>query len=115
MFGFSRNNSSAVKPIDVTIDEAHNLIANNRDILILDVRTPAEFSGGHIPNAINIPHRVLPVRMHEINKYKEKLILVHCQAGGRSIGAANLLVQNGFTQIYHMHKGFGAWKYEVTV
>jgi rhodanese-related sulfurtransferase len=112
MLGFFRNNSNAT---NVTIDEAHELLINNKDILILDVRTASEFRDGHIPNAINIPHSVLPARIHELKKYKDKMILVHCQSGGRSASAVNVLVQNGFTQVYHMNRGFGAWKYEVTV
>lgn len=111
MFSFYRSNSNA---INVSIDEAHELIINNKDILILDVRTPAEFMSGHIPNAINIPYNILPVRINEIEKYKNRIILVHCQSGGRSSSAVAILEQNGFTKIYHMNRGFGAWKYEVT-
>lgn len=98
---------------NVSIDEAQELIKKDSDVLILDVRTPAEYKSGHIPNAINIPHNTLIIRLNEIEKYKDKNILVHCQSGGRSSIAVQILEQQGFNKIYHMKNGFGAWKYEV--
>lgn len=110
MFGFSRSNLSTT---NVSIEEAHELIKNNEDIIILDVRTAEEFKSGHIPNAINISYSILPVRVHELEKYKDKMVLVHCQSGGRSVSAVSTLEKNQFTKIYHMSRGFGAWKYEI--
>lgn len=110
MFGLFRGSSNETK---VSVEEAYELIQSNKDILILDVRTPAEFKAGHIKNAKNIPYDVLPVRINEIDRYKEKIVLVHCQSGGRSSSAVNTLEKNGFVKIYHMNRGLGAWKYEI--
>ena len=98
---------------NVSIGEAHELINKGNQILILDVRTPTEYNSGHIPNAINIPHNTLNVRINELEKYKDKNILVHCQSGGRSSVAVQILERQGFNKIYHMKSGFGAWKYEI--
>lgn len=98
---------------NVSISEAYELINKNNDILILDVRAPSEYKSGHIPNAINIPHNVLNARINELEKYKDKNILVHCQSGGRSSVAVQILERQGFTKIYHMESGFGLWKYEI--
>lgn len=110
MLNFLKRNSSV---INVSAQEAHDIITKSKDILILDVRTPGEFSNGHIPGAINIPHNILPVRLNELDKFKDKTIIVHCEAGGRSASAVRILEQNGFKNIYHMYKGFSSWKYEV--
>lgn len=109
MFNFGRNSGPT---INVTPEEARKLIYDNRDILILDVRTPEEFRNGHIPKAINIPLAVLPVRIQELANFLNKPVLVHCQSGGRSISAVQVLERYGFKQLYHMNRGFGAWTYE---
>ena len=98
---------------NVSIDEAYELINTNNDIIILDVRTPDEYKGGHIRKAINIPHSFITARINELEKYRDKNILVHCQLGGRSSVAVKILESHGFKKIYHMKSGFGAWKYEI--
>lgn len=59
---------------------------------VVDVRTPAEFSGGHVAGSINIPLQELGSRMDEIKSLKTPLILC-CASGGRSGMAAQILSQ----------------------
>lgn len=61
--------------------------------VVVDVRTTAEFMGGHVANSINIPLNDLPRRMDEI-KAMEHIVLC-CASGGRSASAASYLRQNG--------------------
>ena len=72
--------------------------------MIIDVRTPGEFSSGHIKNSINIPVDKLP---HQLNKLKskDKPIITCCASGMRSAAAKNILKSNGFAQVYNG----GAW------
>lgn len=72
--------------------------------MIIDVRTPGEFSSGHIKNSINIPVDKLP---HQLNKLKskEKPIITCCASGMRSAAARNILKSNGFAYVYNG----GAW------
>lgn len=58
--------------------------------LLLDVRTPEEFAGGHLPNALNVPLQVLPGRVADLAA-KHPRIVVYCRSGGRSAQAAGLL------------------------
>lgn len=109
MYNLFRNSSA----IEVTGEEAYNLIMNEPDILILDVRTPDEFRDGHIKGAVNIPHSVLAFRLEQIKKYTDKKILVYCQSGGRSPIAVRILEQNGFKNLCHMVKGITAWEYGI--
>lgn len=65
--------------------------------LLVDVRTPEEFAGGHIDGAVNIPIDDLDARKGELPKDKD--IVVYCRSGGRSARAKNLLAQAGYTKV----------------
>jgi phage shock protein E len=67
---------------------------------ILDVRTPEEFSGGHYPNAINIPLNELPQRLNEIKEMKQPIV-AYCRSGNRSEMAVSTLKQNSVTEVYN--------------
>ncbi|EYE88692.1 sulfurtransferase [Fervidicella metallireducens AeB] len=98
---------------NVTAPQALKLINENKNMLILDVRTKDEFKSGHIKGAILIPYNELERRIIEIEKYKDKPTLVYCQSGRRGSIAVNTLIKNGFIDIYHLYKGFSSWPYEV--
>ncbi len=61
---------------------------------IVDVRTRAEFSGGHVANSINVPHQELEEKMSEIESMKQPIILC-CASGGRSGSAEMFLKRKG--------------------
>jgi phage shock protein E len=63
------------------------------EAIVIDVRTPAEFMGGHVTGSINIPVNEIPGRIDEIKKLKN--VVLCCASGGRSASAANFLKQNG--------------------
>ncbi|OPA74254.1 rhodanese [Paenibacillus selenitireducens] len=82
----------------------------NEPINIIDVRQPEEVATGIIPGAINIPLGLLEFRMHELDKAKEYVIV--CQAGGRSMRAAQFLESQGF-QVINMDGGMNEWTGDV--
>ena len=92
----------------VSPTEAVTLI-NRSNALVLDVRDEAEFSGGHIADATNIPVAELPNRLNELKKYQNKTILVNCQKGMRSSKACDILRKAEFTQINNLQGGLDAW------
>ena len=61
---------------------------------LLDVRDPEEFSGGHAPDALNIPLNALRSRLEELPR--DRRILVYCHSGQRAYYATRILLQNGF-------------------
>jgi phage shock protein E len=61
--------------------------------VIVDVRTPAEYMGGHVTGSINIPLNEIPMRMEELRAMKN--IILCCASGGRSMNATMFLKQNG--------------------
>lgn len=104
-------NNKNVKNINA--DEAHKLINENKSMVILDVRTKGEFDSGHIPKAKNIPVESISSRVKELDKYKDSPILVHCASGGRSPSAVKVLVNNNFTQVYHLSSGLMSWRHQL--
>lgn len=83
-------------------NELETIIQNNKKALILDVRTPAEFNGCHIPKAKNIPVGELRSQFSNLELYKEEDIIVYCASGMRSSNAANILSDHGFTKVYNL-------------
>ncbi len=86
----------------ISVDEFINLIQKNKNIVILDVRTPAELSGplGKIETAINIPIQELPDRIKELEPYRDKQIYVICRTQNRSFASSQFLNKNGFKTLY---------------
>ena len=93
---------------NATVDEAQQLIQQNGDLIILDVRNQQEYDSGHIPNAILIPVSELDGRLGELDK--AKAILVYCRSGVRSAQASQLLGDNGFSEVYNLEGGIVAWE-----
>ena len=89
--------------------EAVQLI-NQKNAVILDVREATEYSGGRIANAKQIPLSQLATKLKELEKFKEKPIIVACRAGLRSAGAVKVLKQNAFNQVYQLKGGLTAWQ-----
>lgn len=85
-------------------------LMNTGNALVLDVRANGEFSGGRIPKSKNIPLAEIDRRIDEINKYKDKPVILACGTSSRSGAAARLLKQRGFTDVYLLAGGFAAWQ-----
>ena len=91
----------------------------SNNVLLLDVRTAAEFEGkapdkfGRLANAVNIPVQELEKRMGELDKWKDKQIVVYCSHSHRSPRASYMLSQNGFNHVTNMLGGMSVWKTEV--
>ena len=88
--------------------EATRLI--NQDALVLDVREDKEFAAGHIPKARHIPLSALPQRMKELEKFKNKPIVVNCRSGQRSARACGILKKQGFENVVNLGGGIMAWE-----
>lgn len=99
-------NSAGVNSISV--NEA-TLLINRQDALILDVRETAEWSAGHIPNSRHIALGHLEKRLSEIEKHKDKPVIVICASGNRSGTGCRLLRKAGFQQVNNLAGGIGAW------
>ncbi len=105
---------------EVNVQKVADEISQEQDIIIIDVRESAEYSQGHLPDAINFPRGVLEVKLHTHPDFKDeespldemnkKSIYLYCQSGGRSALATESLLRMGFNHVYSMAGGFDAWK-----
>jgi len=80
----------------ITLDQAYEMMATLDSFILLDVRTPEEFEGGHLEGAVNIPYDEL----HLITADLHEPILIYCRSGRRSAIAAQTLTQKDFTRVY---------------
>jgi rhodanese-related sulfurtransferase len=97
------------KTKEVGVAQAVQMI-NRQDAAVIDVREPGEFRGGHIPNARNIPLGQVAGKMKDLEKLKDKPVLLSCQTGARSAQAAATLRQAGFAQVFNLAGGMTAWQ-----
>lgn len=82
------------------------------DVLLLDVRTAAEFTGdlGHIPRARSLPLEELPQRLTELDDHKQRPVRLICRTDRRSAQAARLLADAGFADARVIRGGMTAWR-----
>ena len=106
------NNQGAVVYVNITAEEAKQIMDTEEGYIILDVRTQEEYDQGHIPGAIVISHEEIAEKAEEVLTDKDQLILVYCRSGRRSKLAAEVLVELGYTNIREFG-GIIDWPYEV--
>lgn len=85
------------------------LLMNREDALVLDVRETGEWSSGHIPGARHITLAQLDKRMSELEKFKERPIIICCASGNRSSSACGQLKKGGFAKVFSLSGGISAW------
>ena len=110
--GQDKENDQGAVYVNITAEEAKQIIDTEEGYIILDVRTQEEYDQGHIPGAILIPDTEIKAKAEDVLTDKEQMILVYCRSGRRSKLAAETLVELGYTNI----KEFGGiidWPYEV--
>lgn len=91
----------------ISVEEVYEIITNEEDYFILDVRNREEYDETHIEDVVLIPVDTLEGRLNELPVNKP--IIVYCKIGGRSAIASALLVENGFTEVYDMEGGITEW------
>lgn len=107
IWSFIGNRLRGVK--EISCAEALQLI-NHKDAAILDVREPEEYKSGHLLNAKLIPLGKLRERIGELERYRDKPMVVVCRSGQRSATACALLGKDGFAQVYNLSGGVMAWQ-----
>ena len=94
---------------NISQDELQTLMKSENKPLLIDVRTEGEYADGHVPGAINIPHKKLEQRLAELSGVKNSQVVLYCRSGTRAGFAKKILAKNGFTKLDHLSGDYIAW------
>ncbi len=103
----SQNKHKAIPALDFS-----ELLSYDRYAILLDVRTPEEFTEGHIPGARNLDYVADSFESRVDSLDKSKSYFLYCTVGGRSSGAARYMDAKGFEKIHDLEGGIDAWQTE---
>lgn len=92
-------------------EEAKKLLESDREIILLDVRTPSEYAEKHIPASTLIPLDQIEKEAPRKISNKDTQIIVYCRSGSRSVAAAKALVNMGYTNVNNLG-GINSWPYD---
>ena len=82
------------------------------ELVVLDVRTPAEFAAGHVPGARNVSHDLLSSKVAELTELRDQQVVLYCRSGRRTLLAEETLRHAGFTKLLHLQGDYLAWEAE---
>ena len=105
-------NSPQSLSLEVTTVELVEL-RSDADLLLLDCREPDEYAIACIEGARLIPMQVIPLRLGELEPWREKRLVVHCHHGVRSLRVVEFLRGKGFATAQSLAGGIEAWSLEV--
>jgi rhodanese-related sulfurtransferase len=92
---------------EVTVSQARALLAEKKNMVLLDVRTPDEFRQARLKGALLIPINELERRLAEIPKGRP--VMVYCAVGSRSALVARFLTARGYSEVYNLTDGIVGW------
>ncbi|MBI3258731.1 MAG: rhodanese-like domain-containing protein [Ignavibacteriae bacterium] len=92
----------------ITASELKAQLANDNDLVLLDVREPSEHAEKNISNSLLIPLGEIPARISELEPYKNRKIIVYCRSGNRSGQACAYLGQHGYN-VTNLSGGMLKW------
>lgn len=94
----------------ITVEELYALIQAKKKMVLLDVRTPQEYSRGSIQDSINVPLDTVPDKIASVVPDKNATIYVFCLSGSRSVMAVDSMVKLGYTKVFDVKQGLLAWR-----
>ena len=92
---------------NISVSQSHKILKENSSVVLVDVRTPAEYGSVHAERALNHPMESLDVERLPFGKQDE--IHIICQSGGRSLKVSQKLEAAGFCNIVNVEGGTSAW------
>nr|WP_207168443.1 rhodanese-like domain-containing protein [Thiocystis violacea] len=82
-------------------------LQEGESLLLVDIRTPAEIAQGMIPDSLQLPMHLIPIRMSELPKDKD--VVLYCRSGARSYQACAYMMQQGYGRVLNLRGGIIAW------
>lgn len=92
----------------ISIQAYHDEHFGNNDHVLIDVRSPGEFAGGHLPGAKNVPLNTLGQNLGKVPQ--DQPVFVVCRSGHRSDMACNLLAKKGYNNLTNIQGGTMRWR-----
>lgn len=92
----------------ISPERARGIISREAGWILLDVREPSEYAGGHLAGSVHIPLFQTAGRAGELDR--EKTLLVYCRCGNRSKLACRILAAKGFSEVYNVEGGIVRWE-----
>jgi len=96
----------------ISLISASELNKVNKDILLIDVRTPEEYASGHLENSVNIDYKADNFKELIAELDTNQDVYVYCKVGGRSNNSAKMMKKMGFKKIYDLEGGILQWEKE---
>lgn len=100
-------------PIETDVACVAEKLKRGDDFLLLDVREEDEFAIARIDGSLLIPMSQLAERVDELEEHRQRLIVVHCHHGGRSMQVTQALRNHGFEKVQNMAGGIDQWSEQV--
>lgn len=102
---------SGTYPLEISVSETKQLLANPDQVELIDVREPVERDLCSIPGSTHIPMRQIPEQLTTLPK--DRHLLIHCHHGGRSLRVTQFLRAQGFTRVSNVAGGIDAWAEQI--
>lgn len=110
LYANGKNMKTQIDVKNISAKQAKELIDNEKDVFILDVRTKEEYRESHIKGSHLIPIQGLERNINKIPK--DKKVVVHCASGKRSAPACEILKDKGLKELYNIEGGILKWQKE---
>jgi len=110
--GSTTSNNSDYAPTKISAETAKEMLDQNSEIILVDVRTKSEYDEGHIEGALLLPLDTISEDAQDKIPNKNKIYIIYCRSGNRSNTASNLLTSMGYAFVYDMG-GIIDWPYEI--
>jgi rhodanese-related sulfurtransferase len=105
--------SQSALPVEIDVASVAAMQKGSNDFLLLDCRQVGEYETARIVGSLLIPMGEIGDRLEELEPHRDRLIVVHCHHGVRSLRVAHALRQNGFPQVQSMAGGIDAWSLQI--
>jgi len=99
-----RKSGPSISPAQLT------MLVNQHEGVVVDLRDAADYRQGHIVESINLPGARFAERVNELERYREKPVILVCKFGQSSAGAAKTLKAQGFTKVFKLGGGITEWQ-----
>ncbi len=100
----AKADKTLLSPIEAT------MLINREDAVVIDVRDQGEYAQGHIPNARHIPLAEIDRRKGELDKLRDRPLILCCASGARSANAISALKKAGFEKLFNLRGGIYEWE-----